>query len=76
MQLAFTLALALLAGGLPLWCPGSLEEGPSPLYRRTNIEGDGERLPLDLRLSGVLNYATRIMRKFSPERYILNNENN
>lgn len=57
--LAFTLALAVLAGGLPLWCPGSLED------RRANIEGDGERLPLDLRLSGVLNYATRIMRKFS-----------
>ena len=42
--------------------------GHTPLYQRTNIEGDGERLPLDLRLSGVLNYATRIMRKCSPER--------
>ena len=68
VQPAFTLALVLLAGGLPLWCPGSLEGGRTPLYQRTNIEGDRERLPLDLRLSGVLNYATRIMRKCSPER--------
>lgn len=30
VQLAFTLALVLLAGGLPLWCPGSLEGGSHP----------------------------------------------